>query len=74
MSSRKRGPRPAPAPQTAPVVPDNIVTVGHNTDAQMVCVIFGDPLAAVPHFVTFTRAQALQLADHLRDNAEKLRG
>ena len=50
---------------TAPFPLDQRVTVGHNTDIGQVTIVFGDPLAPMPLFVTFTPAQARRLVQDL---------
>lgn len=50
------------------------VTLGSNVDAKRVALIFGDPLAEPPQFITLEPEQARQLARAMLVEADKAEG
>lgn len=57
-----------------PASPGLQVTLGANVDARQVALIFGDPLAEPPQFVTFAPEQARELARAMLVYADKAEG
>ena len=54
--------------------PEHRVSVGHNAEVQQVSLVFGDPLAPVPTYVTFSCAQARAVAKQMLRAADEAEG
>lgn len=71
-SSAKGSTLERPSPPVA--APGFLITLGANVEARRVAVIFGDPLAEPPQFVTLEPEQARELARAMLVYADKAEG